>query len=314
MIRLVLFIIILLSVASCGNQSGEEETEEGYTFSSFAASFREVEVPYNLTDTALLANKDTAAIKALEFTSMINDSLKNRLFGNNTIRYVPMVRLKEPNGQQYLIVKATGGKKKAALLFVYDEEGNFGSGFPFLVPDENNATSQVSSIEKSYAISRNISRRKPGEVAEGKDVFVYHPESKSFRLIMTDPLDDTMGVINPIDTMPRTHRFAGDYYAGNDALVSVRDGRNEGQLMVFVNFKKNKGQCSGELKGELFFSTSTTAVFRQSGDPCVMEFSFKGSSVTLKEEQGCGNYRDIDCLFNGTYTRKKTPAKKPAKN
>jgi hypothetical protein len=314
MIRLVLFISFLLSVVSCGSRSDGKETEDGYTFASFATSFKEVGVPYHLTDTALLANKDSAAIKAPEFTSLINDSLKNRLFGKNSISYVPMVRLKEPNGQQYLVVKATGGKKRVALLLVYDEEGNFGSGFPFLVPDENNNTTQVSSVEKSFAISRNISRRKPGEVADGKDVFVYHPESKTFRLIMTDPLDDTMGLINPIDTMPRTHRFTGDYYAGNDALVSVRDGRNEGQLMVFINFKKNKGQCSGELKGELFFSTSTTAVFRQSGDPCVMEFSFKGSSVTLKEEQGCGNYRDIDCLFDGTYTRKKIPAKKPAKN
>jgi hypothetical protein len=87
---------------------------------------------------------------------------------------------------------------------------------------------------------------------------------------------------------------------------------------VFVHMEKEEGTCTGELKGTLFFTSTTTAVYRQGGDPCVMEFTFTPTAVTVREDEGCGAHRDMKCVFNDTYKRKdiakqKTTIKKPAR-
>jgi thiamine phosphate synthase YjbQ (UPF0047 family) len=80
--------------------------------------------------------------------------------------------------------------------------------------------------------------------------------------------------------------------------------------MMFIHFEKNNGECTGELKGNLLMTSSKTAVYRQGGDPCVLELNFGTSSVTLKEAEGCGLHRDLECLFEGTYPRKKVEKEK----
>ena len=157
-------------------------------------------------------------------------------------------------------------------------------------------------------------------VGEGKDVFVYNAAARQFTLIQTDVLDERSAeLINPIDTLPGTHRFAGDYYLKEKRnIVSIRDARSPTQAMAFVHLDKNNGECVGELKGEILFTSTSTAVYRQGGDPCVLQFTFSGNTVTLKEEQGCGNHRGLNCPLEGVYTRKKevkpkTPVKKGSK-
>ena len=114
-------------------------------------------------------------------------------------------------------------------------------------------------------------------------------------------------LINPIDTFAKTRKFAGDYVKGKRNLVSIRNGRTPNQALAFIHLEDETGECSGELKGEILFTSSSSAIYRQGGDPCVLQFTFAGSSVTLKEEQGCGNHRGLDCPMEGTYTKKKEP-------
>lgn len=312
MYRLVLFACSLVLITSCGG-GGSEEEEGKYSFEGLTAGFKEVNLPYQLTDTGLLKNKDTLSLRAVEFTSLISDSLKKKYFGKSKVRYTPIVKLQVPDAETYLVVKASGGPKKAAILMVYDKDGNHTSTFPFLTPDNNPSTTQTSMIEKSFVITKMVSKKEGQDTKDGKDVYAYDAASKKFNLIMTDPLEETTVLINPIDTLPRSNKYAGDYYSGKNGLVSIRDHRNNKQLMAFVHFSKNDGECQGELKGELFFTSSTTAVYRIAGDPCIIQFSFKGSSVTLLEETGCGNKRGVDCLFDGTFTKKKAPAPKKRK-
>jgi hypothetical protein len=74
--------------------------------------------------------------------------------------------------------------------------------------------------------------------------------------------------------------------------------------------EKNKGQCSGEIKGDAEMSGANTAVFRQGGDPCVLQLTFSANSVTLKELEGCGSRRGLECSFDGTFKKKKTDVEK----
>jgi hypothetical protein len=136
----------------------------------------------------------------------------------------------------------------------------------------------------------------------------------TFQLIMTDALDDkTTELINPIDTLSRKHKWAADYSSGKNMLVSIRDGRKADRVAFFVHFEKNNGECTGELKGEATIKSGSVAEFRESGDPCVLQFIFSSSSVTLKEQEGCGSHRGLRCSFDGSYAKKKVSAAKPHK-
>ncbi|MFL5808350.1 MAG: hypothetical protein ACJ749_02450, partial [Flavisolibacter sp.] len=213
--------------------------------------------------------------------------------------------------KNFYVVKASTTNKKIALLYVFDGD-RFTTVFPFLFPDDDPTTSQETVIDNSLSITKTIIQKKPGNItAEGKDVYAFDEDSKHFSLVLTNPIDANMEVFNPIDTLPRSHKLAGDYGKDKKNFVSVRDGRNPNQLLVFIHIENDEG-CSGELKGDLLLTSPNTAIYRQGGDPCVLSFQFSGSSVNVKEDEGCGSRRGLNCSFDGTFNRKKQQKSKPA--
>lgn len=303
-----LMMMALLFTVSCNNDKTVPEQEESeFNYERFSARFQEASLPYNLADSTLLNNKDTAGIYNVAFPGLIADSIKTKLFGKNPkIKYVPLVKVGDDKKEKYFIVKAISGNQKAAILVAFDE-GQYGAAFPFLNPDADANTSQVTSIDKAYSISRNISRKATEDViTEGKDVYAYNKAAKNFTLIMTDVLDEkSITLLNPIDTFPKKNKFAGDYGKDKTNLVSVRDGKDDNEINFFIHFEKGEEKCTGELKGTAFFTSSKTAVYRQGGDACVLELHFTSTAVTLKEIEGCGLHREMKCLFDGTYNKKK---------
>ena len=312
--RLGLFFLMIAAVA-CGNnnKSDSEEEESGaFNYENFSKRFTSASLPYQLSDTGFLKNEDTAALRNAQFQSLIADSVKQKLVGKTSgVRFVPLAKIEQEGGESYFIIKAVSGNKKAAMLTVFNKDKTYGGSFPFLIPDTKKETYQNSLIDKSLSITRGVSSRDNEDVViEGKDVYVYNADAKDFTLIMTDLLDDSdRELINPIDTLARSHRFSGDYTNGSNNLVSIRDGRTENDPAFFIHFEKKDG-CRGEIKGTLLMTSSTTAVYREGGNPCVLEFKFSSNKVTLKEVGGCGTYRDLKCTFDATYTRKKETSEK----
>ena len=227
------------------------------------------------------------------------------------IKYVALAKIKSAKNTTYYIVKAVTVNQRTALLLPFTG-GQYDAAFPFLVLDDDPTTTQVSSIDRSNGIVQSISQRKAGgTTAEGRNVYQYVPEAKTFTLLLTNPLNYKADVINPIDTLPRKNKLSADYVKDKKNFVSVRDGRSANQLMVFIHIED--GDCTGEIKSEMLLTSPTTAVYRQSGDPCGLTLHFTSGSVTLKEEGGCGSRRGIDCSFNGTYPRKKAAKAKAVK-
>lgn len=305
------FLLLLLAAFGCGttdNATPEaEEEQSGFDYESFSKHYKAVELPYQLSDTSFLKNGDTARIPAVQIASFVADSIKKKVFGKTTgIRYIPLRKIENEKGEYYFVTKAISGNRTAALLTVFGKDKAAAATFPFLVPDANETTTQVSVIDNAYSISRNVTQKeKNGIIIEGKDVYGYNAAVNGFTLIMTDVLDEkAQELINPIDTFSRQHKFSGDYVKDKKNIVSIRDGRNANELTMFVHFEKEEGECTGELKGTLFFTSTTTAVYRQGGDPCVLEARFTPTSVTLREEEGCGSQRGLRCVFDGTYPRK----------
>ncbi|MES2880551.1 MAG: hypothetical protein V4676_00285 [Bacteroidota bacterium] len=309
------FIATAFFVSACGNNTAQNTEEAGFNFETFSKKFESRQLPYTVSDSGLLKPSDTVAIREPMFAEFISDSMKRKVFAANAkIKYTPLGKLTSKE-EIYFVVKAASGNKRAAYLLVFNKANEFTASFPFLLPDVNTSTTQVSSIDKSFSVNRSTIRRQTNDVnLEGREVYAYVPDLKQFALIMTDMPDDSKAeLINPIDTLPKTHKYAGDYVKGSRNIISIRNGRSSNQLLAFVHLEKENTECIGELKGELFFTSSTTAVYRQGGDPCVLQFLFTTNGVSLKEEEGCGNHRGLDCAFAGTYPRKKVAKTKLSK-
>src|SRR2546423_6507729 len=306
------FVLSCLMLMAC-NQKKDEKDKNGFSYEHFSKKFQPLTVPYQLSDVTLMRNSDTAVVKTSDVNTFVSDSLRNRLFGKgNKIKYFALAKLQKPKSETYYIVKAVSGYKRAAFLLTFDKNEQFGNVFPFLIEDNDPSTSQISSIDKSYSVARNLIRKKPNGVSvEGKSVYQYDPRIKNFSLIMTDAIDEAnQNIINPIDSFSRKQKFSGDYIKDKRNFVSIRDGRHPNQLIAFIHFEQNNGECTGELKGDLLMTSPGTAIYRQGGDPCVLSFRFTPLSVTLREEEGCGSHRGVNCIFEGTFHRKKEPKPK----
>lgn len=302
-------VLIGFTLWACNSKKTEVD---GFSYEEFSELFPSEQTTYQLTEADLMNNKDTTSVRSAEFAAFISDSLKKKLFGKTgKVKYIALARVKSSENTNYYIVEAISGNKRAALLLPFTND-RFDMAFPFLVPDNDATTSQTSTIDKSNAIVKSVSKKKSGgDMAEGREVYQYVPEARSFTLLLTSPINNKAELINPIDTLPRKHKFSGDYVKGKKNLISVRDGRSSKELLFFIHIED--GDCSGEIKATLLMTSSSQAVYRQGGDPCELNFQFKGNSIVIKEGGGCGSRRGLDCSFDGTYTRKKNAKAKTTK-
>ena len=305
-------LVLCLVIFACKDKKAETEEGDGFSYGKFSELFRPLNLSYQLTDTGLNNNKDTTSIRSAVFANFLPDSIKSKLFGKESkIKYIAIGQLKSTGDNNFYLLKAVSGNKKIALLYIFEKE-NFSSVFPFLVPDNDPATSQSTVADRSLSITKNIFLRQPGNViAEGKEVYGYDAEMKQFTLVLTNPIGGYSELTNPIDTFPRKHKLAGDYGKDKTNIVSIRDGRNPNQLLLYIHVENEDGSCTGEVKGDILLTSPTTAIYRQGGDPCVLSFRFSGSTITVKEDEGCGSRRGLDCSFDGSYNKKKQPKPKP---
>lgn len=319
--KFALYLIIPVLLTGCRHKkkvslSGEEPVE----VSDFIGFFQPLQLSYQVADTIFSKKeKDSLLISYKIFTQFVPDSILIKVFGKGSKpKIYALGKAEVPGAETYLFVKTRTNDRKAVLILAFDSKRQFIVSMTGLRPDASAATIQSVTLDRKYSITRTMLRKNAdGSMSEGKDVYVLNNETKNFMLIMTDALEDKpTELINPIDTLPRKNKFAADYGTGKMNLVSIRDGRKNDRITFFVHFEKNNRECTGELKGEAMIRSSNTAEYREAGDPCILKFIFTAGSVSLKEE-GCGSRRGVQCLFDGSFPRKKvikpkTVAKKPS--
>jgi hypothetical protein len=308
-------ILAIPLVLACGHKKSSNDSGV-MDVKDFFKLFRAVKLPYTLGDTSFnKLSRDTPIIGPDLLSHFIGDTILSKQFANVKPKIYPAGRVEVKRAETYLFAKAIGGQKKVAYLFTFDKDDIFKAALPLIVSDNDPETSQSASMDSKYTISINSQRRKSnGDLAYKKEAYVYNSIG-AYTLILTETNEDvaaTSEIINPMDSLPRKNKLSGDYVADKRNFVSMRDGRHISQLRFFVHFEKEKGTCKGELRGEANLTSPNVAVYRENGDPCVLQFTFGTNNVSMKEVQGCGNYRDIKCFFEGTYPRKKEKPK-PAK-
>lgn len=303
-------LLIVAFFSACGKKKKPSLSgDEIENVSDFISFFAETAPPYQVTDSVFRKkDKDSLHLSNKVFRRFVPDSVLTKIFEKNAKpKIYSLARVNEPGAGAYLFAKAYSGEKKAVLILAFDADEKFISAFTALLPDKNSQTSQSVVLDKRFTITKSVVRKNAdGSMSDGKDVYVLNAGAGAFTLIMTDALEEKVTeLINPIDTLPRKHRYAADYGYGKMNLVSVRDGKKADRVTFFIHFEKGGGNCTGELKGEAFWKTQTVAEYKESGDPCVLKLTFSNTSVTIMEEN-CGSRRtSLNCTFNGNFPRKK---------
>ncbi|HEX7844284.1 MAG TPA: hypothetical protein VF476_00710 [Chitinophagaceae bacterium] len=313
------FFLLIASIVIAGckqkkkpSMSGEEPVE----VHDFIEFFQAVNLPFQLADSVLLKKeKDSLLIGSKVFSQFIPDSVTSKLFSKGAKPKIYPLGKAVSDAATYLFAKGVAANKKVVFVMAFDKKDQFITAMPLLRSDASKSMQRTTVIDKRFTITNSQLRKNgDGSSSEGKDVYALSTDTKEFTLIMTDALEDkAMELINPIDTMARKNKFSADYGPGKTNLVSIRDGRKSDRLSFFIHFEKNNGECTGELKGEAIIRSANLAEYRVGGDPCVLQFRFSSSAVTLKEIEGCGSRRGLRCTFDGSYAKKRETKPKTTK-
>ncbi len=293
--------------------SGEEPVE----VSDFIAVFQKANPPFQVTDSIFQKkDKDSLLIGYKVFTQFVPDSVLASIFSKGVKpKIYPLGKIDVSGAESYLFVKAVSPSKKAIIALAFDKSNKFIAPLTLLRSDASKAMQRAAVMDRRYTFTKTQLRRNAdGSLSEGKDVYALNADAKNFMLIMTDAMDDKeTEILNPIDTLQRKNKLSADYSNAKMNLVSIRDGRRAGRISFFIHFEKNNGECTGELKGEANIKSANLAEYREAGDPCVLQFRFSSSAVSLKEVEGCGSRRGLRCSFDGSYARKKDVKPKTTK-
>lgn len=315
-IRSCYIVALLLSLMTIGCQEEKKISlmgEEPVSPADFVRFFEPLTLSYALADTSLLAKPyDSLGISLVNLRAMLPDSVIEKYKQKGSVgRFYAIGKIAVPDGETYLLIRQQHRSSARILVCAFAPENNFKAALQTISMPRTGTIAQHLSVDRRFLFSVTKQKKNAdGSLSEGKEVFAFNQAAGLFTLIMTEALDDKLTeLINPIDTLPSTHRYAGDYANGKMNLVSVRDGRRSDRISFFVHFEKKNGTCIGELKGEAYWKSARLAEYRQDGDPCVLQFQFASGSVTLREQR-CGSRRGPDCLFDGSFMRKKRAVNK----
>ncbi|MFT3824717.1 MAG: hypothetical protein QM731_12385 [Chitinophagaceae bacterium] len=303
---LILLPFFILFVACKGGKKTSLKDDDKVDVADFISFFPDMALPVRLADTSLKKQNDSALIGYRVFTQFVPDSVLSNVFGKGVHpKLYAIGKTAEKGKETYLFFKAVSGSKRAGYMACFDDKQKYLNAMPLVTSGFDTYTSAYGMLDNKFQITTYREKKNGNNKSFKKNVYIYNGGANEFTLIFTEPNEEmTNEVINPIDTLPRKSKFAGDYVQSKNNYVSVRDGKNASEVLFFIHFEK-EGDCNGELKGTARFISPTVAQYVQSGNPCVVELSFAGNRVTLKEKGGCGTYRGIKCFFEGGFPKKK---------
>lgn len=310
----IAILSFLLLTAACRDKKVISlQGDQPVTAADFVQFFEPISLPFTISDTALSKRPaDSLIISLANMRVIVADTLlkKIKLKGAET-RFYALGQVSVPDGETYLLIGQHNRTQASIMVFALSKDDSLINYLETISLPRKKDITQLFSIDRRFLFSiTQVKKNKDGSLSEGKQVYALNQASGEFMLILTDALDEKpTELINPIDTLSTTQPNAGDYQNGKMNLVSIRDGRKPDRISFFVHFEKKNGTCIGELKGEAFWKTPRLAEYRQDGDPCILQFQFSNGVVTLREQR-CGSRRSPDCLFDGSFVRKKMPRNK----
>lgn len=312
-----LLLFLLLASASCKSESTSLATDEEVEATAFFEAFTAIKLPYTVTDTNLLKRADTSRISYSVISQFVPDSVLKTFKSKKpeSLLMHPAGKI-ENSDELYILLTVTEGKKTALYTFLFDKNQQFINSLRLLATQNSDGYLHTLHIntEPTFLVVRE--KTENNQYSYTKNGYAYSREAGGFMEVMNDSNEDVnknKEILNPIDTFSTNNKYSGNYVQNAKNFISVRDGSSANNYVFFLHSEKGDGSCKGELKGQLTMVDDKTAVFQQSGDPCVIDFTFSSNNVKVKERGSCGNHRGMTCLFNDTYKKQKAAKTKKEK-
>jgi hypothetical protein len=307
-LRLVSLIVIFLLFA-CKENRQRTIADADLTISDFIELAQQVKLPFIVHDSTLQKKEnDSLALNLTVFQSFVPDSIfKKHYPSTKQLKLFLLGKSTDAQNWNYLFVKSISSKQRVVYMYYFNEKNAYVGTTVLLDNTDVSKVNRYIRIDGRYNIAFIKEQKTPtGELWSDETIYYMDANGKMI-LTMTnsskDKSDEIMG--NPIDTLPRKNKYSADYSLDKKNLVSIRDGNTPKTFQFFIHFSKQNGECVGELKGEGEYIAAGKGVFHDKSSSCEILFTFGSSSVTIKESNGCGSFRDITCFFEGSYTRKK---------
>ena len=308
-VRYLFCLLGFFVLAGCGGGKKKVSGEEPVTVEGFLAPFPPIKLPYVLDDSILRKkNADSLKLSLHAWKTIIPDSIYTAYFaGKPGLRLFAIGKVLDRNKGKYVLLKAVSPDGNSGYLFYFDRKNKLGGSMQMAASGDDAHEKSYGKIDNRFNISLVTEIYKPGGTNIVKESSYGLSDEGIFTLIMTNTnaVVSGRGVYNPIDTLPRHFKWSGDYVAGKNNIVSIRDGVSPREYRIFVHFVNEDAGCKGEVKGVAEVLGENKLKFTEQGGPCGIEFRFSDNHVTIREVGGCGAYRDVSCFFEGTYDKKK---------
>jgi hypothetical protein len=302
-----IFALLATTLFACKEKKIDLSGQTPVKVHDFVAAFPVLPLPFVAADSNIYKIADSTDIGLTVFSQFIPDSVLSNLIDKENVVIRPVGRI-EKSKETYLLASFTHHKKVQLITFVLDKDNKFLAAKELLNNYNEDGYYHYVSINKepTFLIAQEkLSKDK--QLLFTRIGWVYNTGS-TFMVVLNDGNEDSRKndlIIDPIDTLPKKNKLSGNYVQDKKNFISLRDGRDLNSYQFFIHFEKQEGTCTGELKGVLKMKSVTTAVYAESGDPCVINFEFDGNTIIVKEQGSCGNRRGMKCYFDDTFTKKK---------
>lgn len=295
----IIFLILLTAIFACGpKKGGKNDLPTNPGSSALLKRFASVKVPYIVKDT--LIDKDDNPKDAIDwkaFTAEVSDTIFKSEFGDVKPKLYPIGKnYNEDDAENYVFLKAVDGDKKVGYILCFDGMEIFKDAMPVVYADYDNKTKFYATLTKNYAIDqiKEMFDNK-NETLIYRITYIYN-NAGFFQTVLTTDNDDNTGEIlySPIDTLPKTNKFCGDYGDATN-LISIRNGRSATEYMVFVH------TTAGELKGYANMKPGDTIRYSKAGDMCQLDIACTAKTAALSENVACRNHTKSNTEFKGKY-------------
>ncbi|WP_298297441.1 hypothetical protein [Hydrotalea sp.] len=304
--QFITFIPILLLAVGCQTHTSDLSGTKPIRTSDFFAAFPPINLPITIADTNINSFSDTTIIGLKAMTQFIPDSVLKHFHLNKNVIIHPVGSIQKLK-EKYLLSNFSYKNNTILGVFVFNDKNEFLAAKNLLQSKQNDG--YVHSIYLNKEPTFLISREKYS--SEKKLLYTrigwVYTSGSTFMVAMNDGNEDALKnntIINPIDTLPKKNKHSGNYVKNSKNFIAIRDSKSTKLYHFFIHFE-NQDNCTGELKGTMKMVSEDKAVYREIGEPCSIEFTFKNNEIIFKENGKCGNKRGIQCYFDDTYPKQK---------
>lgn len=312
--KYLLIFLLATTAFACKDKKKSLTGSATVQVNDFIEVFDNLKLPYAVSDTNMNKLPDTSTISQVIFNQFVRDTLLANSFGNEKNLVIhPIGKFNNKGKETYVVTHVKSKNKAIIFLLVFDKNKKFSSSLPLLYSNDDKEVINSATIDNRLAISLSKDWKKENDWLYNRVIYAYNNVG-TFTVVMTETNDQShlsSNINNPLDTLPKKNKYSGDYMKGKKSFLFLRDGKNATSYLFYVRFENDNDEpCTGELKGEIIMQNDNSAIFTETGDPCVVDFTFSKNQVKVKEQGSCGNHRGIKCFFDDTYTKKKEPKTK----